>query len=91
MNLIEFALGLNPDVNSAGSVPEGEVIGSDLVLKIIQPAGVSGIVYGAEWSSNLQAGSWNSIPDSGTPPQHTFRKPVVPESKVFLRLRMTAP
>lgn len=90
-NLIEYALGLDPNRDSCAALPKAEVIGGEFVLDATQPASVSGITYGAEWSTTLLQGSWTAIPDTGTPPQHTFRVPVATNPKVFLRLNVTAP
>ena len=66
MNLAEFALGVNPKQNSAGSLPQAQVIGSNLVMNVTHPAGVSGITYGAEWIPTMAAGSWLPVADTGT-------------------------
>jgi hypothetical protein len=89
-NLIEFALGLNPHQNSAGLLPAGKVIGGEFVLAVIQPSSVNGIIYGAEWSTNLSPESWSPVADTGTLLQHTFRLPIGADGKGFLRLKVTA-
>ncbi len=58
---------------------------------LTQPAGVSSITYGAEWSTTLQAGSWTPIPDTGSGSTHTFRLPIGTAPKLFLRLQVTDP
>ena len=56
-----------------------------------QPSGVSGITYGAEWSTTLQAGSWTPIPDTGSGAQHTFSLSIGTVPKLFMRLKVTNP
>ena len=90
-NLLEYAFGLNPKQNSAGLLPQAQVVGANLVLGFTQPAGVSGITYGAEWSSTLLPGSWSALADTGTPPQHRFSVPVATHATLFLRLKVTSP
>ena len=90
VNLLEFALGLHPNQSSVGFLPKGAVSSGDFMLAVIQSPGVSGIIYGGEWSATLQPGSWVPIPDTGTPPQHTFRAPIGANGKGFLRLKVTA-
>lgn len=90
VNLIEFAFGLNPKTNSAGQLPQGTIIGGNYVISFNQPT-VSGITYGAEWSTTLQPGSWTPIPDTGIPPQHVFSVPIGPNTRMFTRLKVTSP
>jgi hypothetical protein len=94
-NLLEFAFGLDPKRNSAGQIPAPQWVGGDLVISFTQPAGVSGISYGAEWSETLEPGSWTAVPDTGnpgaSPPQHNFSVPVGTKAGVYLRLKVTSP
>ncbi len=52
VNLIEFALGLNPTLGSSMQLPARQRIGNNFVINFTQPAGVSGLTYGAEWSTD---------------------------------------
>jgi len=90
-NLIEFAFGLDPKHNSAGMLPEPQRSGGSMVVTFTEPAGVSGITYGAEWSETLLPGSWTAMADTGSGTQHTFSVPVGTKPKLFLRLRVTNP
>jgi hypothetical protein len=90
-NLVEFAFGLDPkSVNVPGDLPPAGVVGGDLRIRFGQPPGVSGIVYGAEWTPTLLPPNWTDIPDSGTPPQHSFGIPVSGHH-AFARLKVSAP
>jgi hypothetical protein len=91
VNLIEFAFGLDPKQDSSGLLPVPQTIDSQMVLGFSPPAGVSGIIYGAEWSQELQAGTWVSVPDTGTPPQHTFSVPIDTHTRLYMRLKVTNP
>ena len=90
--LIDYAFGLQagPD-GSGGQLPQGQRIGGNYVMAFSEPAGVTGIAYGAEWSTTLQPGSWIEVPDSGTAPQHIFSVPVGAVPQLFMRLKVTAP
>jgi hypothetical protein len=88
VNLLEFAFGMNPTLNSAGQLPSGQIIGSNFVINFTQPAGVTGITYGAEWSTSL-SGTWNPITDTGISPLHTFSVPIGSSTKLFVRLKVT--
>jgi hypothetical protein len=90
-NLVEYAFGLDPKQNSSGQLPQWQKNGSNIILSFTQPGGVSGITYGAEWSTTLQAGSWHPVTDTGTPPQHVFSVPTTGNPKLFLRIKISNP
>jgi M6 family metalloprotease-like protein len=90
-NLLEFAFGLNPTLASTGLVPRMQMAGANFTVTFTEPDGVSGITYGAEWSTTMQPASWISIPDAGVAPQHTFTIPMAANPELFLRLKITAP
>ncbi len=87
-NLVEYALGLHPGQNSAGQLPAAATSGGQFGMTFAEPAGMSGIVYGAEWSDSLAPGSWQPATDSGTPPQHVFSVPVGTSTRLFMRLKV---
>jgi alpha-tubulin suppressor-like RCC1 family protein len=89
-NLIEYALGLDPAANSAGQVPQPARSGKLLVIRFTQPAGVSGITYGAQWSTDMAPGNWTDVPDGGSGAEHVFSVPAG-DSRRFLRLKVTSP
>ncbi|MBN8457580.1 MAG: RCC1 repeat-containing protein [Verrucomicrobia bacterium] len=94
-NLLEFAFDLDPKQNSAGLVPMPQKVGGNFVIAFTQPASVSGIAYGAEWSETLAPGSWTPVPDTGnaaaSPPQHIFSVPSGTQTKTFMRLKAINP
>jgi uncharacterized delta-60 repeat protein len=89
VNLIEYAFGLNPTLGSSVQLPQGQKVGSNFVLSFVQPAGVTGITYGAQWSPTMANGSWTSITDTGSGGTHVFSVPVVNNLKVFVRVTVT--
>ncbi len=91
VNLLEFAFGLDPTQNSTGMLPQPQTSDSNRVISFSEPAGVSGLIYGAEWSETLEPGSWTDIADTGTPPQHTFSMPIDSKTKQYMRLKVTSP
>lgn len=90
-NLVEFGCGLDPNQNSAGLVPRPQMVGTNFVTTFNQPAGVTGVTYGAEWSATLATGSWTPITDTGIAPQHVFSVPIDTSAKQFMRLKVTEP
>jgi hypothetical protein len=91
VNLIEYAFGLNPTLNSAGQLPQGQIVGANFVLSFTEPVGVTGVTYGAEWSATMAANDWHAITDTGTAPQHTFSVPISGNTFLSMRLRVTSP
>jgi len=93
-NLLVFAF-LGPNQNPAtariSQLPQIQRSGGNLTAGFTQPTGVSGITYAAESSTTLQPGSWQSVPDTGTPPQHTFTLPTGTNPKMFMRLKVVDP
>ena len=70
-NLVEYAFGLSP-IAPGGSLPAPQIVGPNYSVTFLQPGGVGGITYSAEWSPDLAPNSWTPIPDTGTGPTHIF-------------------
>jgi copper(I)-binding protein len=93
-NLLVFAFAgpnQNPVSAKVSQLPQMQQSGGNLLYSFTQPAGVSGVTYGAEWSQTLLSGSWTAVADTGTPPQHTFSVPIGSNTKLFMRLKVTNP
>ena len=88
-NLLVFAFfGPNQDPATAQIrlLPQVSASGGFLSYHFSEPAGVSGLSYGAEWSTTLQAGDWHPVTDTGVAPgEHLFSVPMDGARK-FLRL-----
>ena len=89
VNLIEYAFGLNPTVPDGGQLPQAQRAGGNLMVSFTQPAGVSGVTYGADWSDDLE--TWVPLTDTGAAPQHVFSVPTAGKETLFMRLRVSAP
>lgn len=89
VNLVEYAFALDPVKPGAGQLPQPFRAGQNLNYSFTPPAGVGGITYASEWSDDLS--DWQTVPNTGTAPQHTFSIPTAGETKLFLRLKVTAP
>lgn len=89
-NLVEYAFGLDPTAASSAQLPQPQWVGGKLGFRFTQPAGVSGVTYGAEWSTTLQAGGWQPLSDTGAGGQHIFEFTPNGATRVFLRLVVTA-
>lgn len=93
-NLLVFAFAgpnQNPVSAQVSQLPQMQKSGGSLLYSFTQPAGVSGVTYGAEWSQTLLSGSWTAVSDTGTFPQHTFSVPIGTNAKLFMRLKVTNP
>ena len=91
-NIQVFAFfGPNQDPATARirQLPQATASGGFISYRFTEPAGVSGLSYGAEWSTTLQAGDWQPITDTSvTPGEHLFRVSMDGARK-FLRLIVT--
>ncbi|MBN8459854.1 MAG: cadherin-like beta sandwich domain-containing protein [Verrucomicrobia bacterium] len=83
-DLLSVAFGVG-----AGRYPQPQREGDDFVIRFTQPAGVTGIRYGAEWSATMQPGSWRNVPDTGVGGEHRFAIPAAGQPQGFLRLKVT--
>lgn len=88
-NLVEYAFGFNPRVaTSSAALPKPELSGGNLILTVTQPSGVTGVAYGAEYSTTLAPGDWIVVADTGVPPVHVFSRPAGSQ-RLFMRLVIT--
>jgi probable HAF family extracellular repeat protein len=82
----------DPSTASPAQLPQVQISGGNLFYSFTEPAGVSGITYGAQWSATMQPNDWHPVTDTGdpaaSPPSHVFRAPMT-NSQVFLRLTVT--
>jgi fibronectin type 3 domain-containing protein len=90
-NLLVFGL-IGPQQNPAtaqpSQLPQLVRANDSHRFDFTEPEGVSGIVYGAEWSATLAPGSWQPLPDLGTGTRHVFEAPSN-ENRVFMRLALS--
>lgn len=81
-NGIEYAFDMDPtDPADAASVPGATMVGGQLRLGCVEPDGVAGVTYGAEYSTNLV--HWTTLPDTGAGTTHEFTAPSGP--RAFMR------
>ena len=93
-NLLVFAfMGLNQDPANAvvSLLPQLQSSSGNYSFSFTQPSGVSGITYGAEWTTTLPAGDWLPISDTGSNLLHVFSVPAGSNTQMFLRLKVTSP
>jgi len=87
-NFVEYAFALNPTTPSpASGLPQPVRNSNSLSLGFTIPAGISGITYSAECSTNLTV--WTPVPNTGTGSQRTFTVPLTSGQKCLMRLRVT--
>ena len=91
IDLIRYGFGIAPDDEVADRLPQPGWNGGHFEVSFTEPPGVSGILYGAEWSDTLLPGSWIQIPDAGSGGGHVFRVPRNAGPRAFMRLRVTKP
>ena len=90
-NLTAYAFGLEPVVASPDQLPQPQITGANSIITFTQPSNVSGITYGAEWSTTLNVGDWHAISDTGTGNVHTFSVPISNKVRLFMRLKISNP
>jgi cyclophilin family peptidyl-prolyl cis-trans isomerase len=91
-NLVVFALfgqNQNPAKVTPSMLPQPQKSGGNFVYSFTQPAGVSNITYGAQYTTSLSPSNWQSISDTGSGAQHIFSVPVGNNNQMFLRLTFT--
>jgi hypothetical protein len=83
-NGVEYAFGLNPVRATASTLmPTPVQNGAAFGVTFTQPAGVSGVTYGAQWTTDLV--NWTTIPDTGSGTTHTFNVNTTGRSRMFFR------
>ena len=87
-NLVEYAFQLDPHQNSSGKIPQPHRNGERFELRFSRTQTAPDIEYGAEWSPDLQPGSWRDVPDSGNGEEHVFSLPVDTSPRLFMRHRV---
>lgn len=93
-NLLVFGLfgpAQNPALATTGMRPQPQFVGGNCLISFTQPAGVSGITYGAQWRVDLDAGTWLPVPDTGSGNVRTFSVPMGANTHLFMRLTATSP
>jgi hypothetical protein len=93
-NIAIFAFGgpnQNPALASRSLLPVAQNSGGNLFFSFNEPVGVSGINYGAQWSTTLQANDWHAITDTGSCGAHFFSVPIGSNAKLFIRLNVSEP
>lgn len=87
-NGTEYALGLDPTTpTSSSAVPSPSESGGVMTLSYAGPAGVQGVTYGAEWSTDLE--TWTSMADTGSGSTHTFSMNTTGVDRMFFRHKIT--
>ncbi len=92
-NLAVFAFlgpNQNPAAASVSQLPQAQRSGGNFYFSFTQPAGVSGITYGAEWCADF-SGGWTPVTDTGSGTLHVFSVAIGSNAKIFMRLRVTSP
>jgi hypothetical protein len=80
---------LDPQTANVAQLPQVQMSGGNFFYDFFEPAGVSGVTYGAQASLDLSSGSWQPVPDTGSGSEHLFSVPVGANPQLFMRLTMT--
>lgn len=90
-NLVEYAFALDPKNPASRHVPSPVLNAGQLEIRFNPPAGVSGITYGVQWSTTLEANDWQPLPNTGNAPEVLFTMPTANRDKLFFRHVLTRP
>ncbi len=91
VNMVEYAFGLDPKQAGSLALPQPKIESGAFRVTFSEPAGVSGVIYQAQWSTTLETASWTSLPDTGSGTVHTFSLPTANTKRVFIRYVLTLP
>ncbi|HWB02975.1 MAG TPA: delta-60 repeat domain-containing protein [Verrucomicrobiales bacterium] len=91
VNLVEFAFGLNPLVPDGTQLPEWERADGELALHFVQPPGVNGVEYFAQYNTSLEPGGWLPLPNTTGNREFTFHAPSDSPARIFLRFGVRLP
>lgn len=80
----------DPSTASITQLPQVQLSGGNFFYDFFEPAGVSGVTYGAQMRTSLDAGSWQPVLDTGSGGEHIFSVPVGTNPQLFMRLTVTA-
>lgn len=79
----------DPSTANTSQLPQVQLGGSNFFYDFFQPADVGGVTYGAQISTDVGAGNWQAVPDTGSGAEHIFSVPIGAGSELFLRLTVT--
>jgi len=71
-----------------GKVPHPQKVGGRFELGFSRAQAAADVECGAEWSPDLQSGSWRDVPDTGNGDEHVISLPVDTAPRLFMRLRV---
>jgi hypothetical protein len=83
-NGVEYAFGLDPNhATSPSALPIPTLTGATLGITFVEPAGISGVTYGAQWSTDLV--TWTPLPETGNSTTHIFSVNTTGLARCFVR------
>ncbi len=83
-NGLEYAFNLNPLTHTAiTQIPAPVTSGGSMTMSYTQPAGITGVTYGAEYSENLE--DWFPVTDTGSGLNHIFTVSTAGRAQLFMR------
>ena len=80
----------NPQTASVAQLPQVQLSGGNFYYDFFEPAGVSGVTYGAQSCTDMCSGIWKPVPDTGSGTEHIFSIPVGAKPRAYMRLTVTA-
>lgn len=84
-NLVEYAFGLDPNLGDVAALPKPSISEEGMIFEFTHPEGQDDVIYGVEWSPSMAAGSWTTVPDTGSGNYHRFVVETRQKPRVFTR------
>lgn len=87
-NLVEYVLGGLPTQSDSGRIPMPSPRTDQAGVRLTFPRSpmAQGVSCEAQWSADLSAGSWITVPDTGTASAFNFNAPAGFHHRIFVRL-----
>jgi hypothetical protein len=60
-----------------------------MTITFAEPAGIAGVIYGAQCTNSLSPENWTAVPDSGSGTTHIFSVPLNGNTSMFMQLTVT--
>lgn len=90
-NLLEYGFALDPKNPASNQIPAWNPSGDGYVVSFQKRVGMETLIHGGEWSETMLPNDWHPAEDLSNGNEKSFRVPFDSRSKLFFRLKVTAP
>lgn len=90
-NLLEYGFGSDPKTSTSDSEPRWSSTPEGHEIRFTKPTGVTGIIYGSEWSETMRDGEWYPADDLSAGDEIRYRVPARSAESLFFRFKISNP